>query len=379
MLAALPCGICAAKPVKVALDRPANGETVEIPLSQLSSRLKGGNYFVTDADGREIPSQLTYDSLLVFTVNKSVNYEVKSDRKAHTYPTVCTGRLYPERADDAAWENNLTGYRVYGPATQRRGEKAYGYDIFLKHPTYEPIVESLYNAQCSGENWRKVDSLRKIDPKLAKDFENSFTYHLDHGKGMDCYAVGPTCGDGIATLVRGDSLCFAWCYDKAEVLEKGPVRFTLRLRFAPRKVEGLGDAITETRVITLDRDSHLNRCTVTYDGLDAPTRLASGFPLRDQSPAFMSEKTGIISYCDPTQGPDNGKAMLGVIFPQGFQRTLAGNGHALGYTTVEPGKPLTYYWGFAWDRADIPTYADWQKYLEDYRAALLDPVKYTLK
>ncbi len=379
ILATLPFGMQAAKSVKVTLDRPADGETVEIPVSQLSQRLKGTNYYVTDDTGHEIPSQLTYDSLLVFTAGNTLNYEVKTDRKPHTYPTVCTGRIYPNRADDVAWENNVTGYRVYGPATQRRGERAFGYDIFLKHPTYEPIVESLYDAQCSGQNWRKVDSLKKIDPKLAKEFENSFTYHLDHGKGMDCYAVGPTCGDGMATLVRGDSLCFAWCYDKAEVLENGPVRFTVRLRFAPRKVEGLGDAITETRVISLDRESHLNRCTVNYDGLEGPTRLASGIPLRDQSPAFVSENTGIIAYCDPTQGPDNGKAMLGVIFPQGFEKTLAGSGHVLGYTTVEPGKPLTYWWGFAWDRADIPTYEGWQQYLEDYRKALINPAKVTLK
>lgn len=52
----------------------------------------------------------------------------------HLYETQVTGRLYPERADDVAWENEKVGFRIYGPATQAKGERSFGYDIFFKYP-----------------------------------------------------------------------------------------------------------------------------------------------------------------------------------------------------------------------------------------------------
>lgn len=96
-----------------------------------------------------------------------------------------SGRVYPERNDDLAWENGLVAFRAYGPATQRNGERAFGYDLFLKYPDKGPVLERLYAAQTSARNWAVVDSLRKTDPDRAREFERSFTYHVDHGYGMD--------------------------------------------------------------------------------------------------------------------------------------------------------------------------------------------------
>ena len=42
---------------------------------------------------------------------------------------ISCGRVYPERVDDIAWENDRAAYRAYGPALQATGEKAYGYDV----------------------------------------------------------------------------------------------------------------------------------------------------------------------------------------------------------------------------------------------------------
>ncbi len=111
-----------------------------------------------------------------------------------------SGRVYPERNDDLAWENDLVAFRAYGPTTQRNGERVFGYDLFLKYPDKGPVLERLYAAQTSARNWAVVDSLRKTDPDpdRAREFERSFTYHVDHGYGMDCFAVGPTLGCGTA-------------------------------------------------------------------------------------------------------------------------------------------------------------------------------------
>ncbi len=333
-------------------EHAASCATVELSAADILGRLGSSYCVVSDSQGREIPSQITYDSLLVFVAEldscATEVYTITAADTAGVYPRLVSGRIYPERADDVAWENEEGGFRIYGPATQARGERAFGYDLFFKHRTPEPVLETLYGAQTSSENWAKVDSLRKIDPALAADFERSFTYHLDHGLGMDCYAVGPTAGAGVNIPVVNDSLCFAWCYSTADVLDNGPVRFTVGLTFAPRAL-GSDSAVVETRLISLDSRSYLNRTRVHYEGLSEPCTIALGFPRRDDSPATL-DNSGVIAYADPTQGPDNGKALLGLVLPGGFDRTAEAAGHILGYTELAPADTLDYYWGFAWNR-----------------------------
>lgn len=345
-------------------DTPRSGEMVSLPSDSVLARLGTPCCIVTDAGGNAVPSQITYDGRLIFQTSvlpgDSMVYKVVGTKVTPAYEPVACGRVYPERHDDLAWENDLVGFRAYGPETQRRGERAFGYDIFFKHPSPEPMLEKLYGPETSPATWAKADSLRKIDPKLAEEFINSISYHIDHGLGMDCYAVGPTLGDGVAAIVMNDSLAFPWCYDTVQVLDNGPLRFTARLDFAPRAI-GPDREVAEHRIISLDAGQRLNRARVWWDGLSAPRRVAAGFPLRDDSPAILSEDCGIVTYADPTQGPDNGKAQLGLIFPS----TEMGQkeGHILAYTTVEPGDTLGYSFGFSWDRVDFPTLSDWHNHL----------------
>ena len=361
------------------LDRKAG--LVMLDAGQLKERLGSGYLYVTDASGREIPSQLTSDGRLLFAADVAAGDEctftVAAADSAHVYHALTTGRVYPERADDVAWENELVGFRAYGPATQRNGERAFGYDIFFKHPTSDQILEVLYGAQCDPAAWKRVDSLRAIDPAVAEDYIQSFTYHVDHGLGMDCYAVGPSLGAGVAVPVVNDSLAFAWCYDKAEVTDNGPLRFGLRLDYAPRAV-GADTAVTEHRIITLDAGRHLNTARVWYDGLTAPVTVAAGVPLRDDSPVFTDAAKGILAYSDPTQGPDNGRAMLGVVM-NGADSIVEKQGHIVAMTTLAPGDTLSYSWGFAWDRADITTPEAWQQYLLDYAARQAEPLRVTVE
>ncbi|MDE5727936.1 MAG: glycoside hydrolase family 97 catalytic domain-containing protein, partial [Duncaniella sp.] len=276
-----------------------------------------------------------------------------------------SGRIYPERQDDLAWENNLVGFRAYGPATRRKGEKSYGYDIFFKYPDKGLVVEELYSNQCSKANWAKADSLKKADPELAKAFINTFTYHADNGKGMDCYAVGPTLGCGASAILLGDSLVYSWCHESAEILESDTDRFRALLTY-PAKAIGRAGNVVERRLISLEKDSYLNRCEVYFEGLEEPCEIAVGFPLRDDSEIKTDTKRGIVAYADPTQGPANGKALLGIVVPGGADRIETHDGHILAVKKIEPGSYLTYYWGFAWDRCDIRDMKQWSKYLENY-------------
>lgn len=280
-----------------------------------------------------------------------------------------SGRVYPERNDDLSWENDIVAFRVYGPQTQKNGERSFGYDIFLKYLDKGPVLELLYGNQCSPANWAKVDSLRKIDRNLAKDFEYSFTYHIDHGYGMDCFAVGPTLGCGVAAILQGDSIIYPWCYDSVEILENGPERFKAVLTFAPKRI-GDDESVVERRVITLDKGSHLNHCEVTYSGLSRPQTVVAGFPLRMEGTQFCNVSEGILAITDPTQGSDNGKIFLGLVCDNPCEKAFLLDGHWLISSTITPEETFSYYWGFAWDRADISKYCLWLDYLQNFKQNL---------
>lgn len=341
--------------------------TVELQASDVLQKLKSEGFYVADPNGKEIPSQLTYDGKIIFSADvpagETKKYTVYPCDSIRSYSATVAGAFYPERRDDIAFENELVGFRLYGPGTQRAGERSFGYDLFLKHPTEELIVPELYAMQTSGANWARVDSLRQIDPKLAEDFEKSFTYHIDHGKGMDCYAVGSTLGAGVAAILVNDSIAFPWCYETAEILDNGPLRFTLAMTFAPKSIGSAGNVV-EKRLITLDSRQHLNTAKVWFEGLDGDKTIVAGFPLRDDSEVIQDKAKGIITYADPTQGPDNGKAFVGVVWSAEPDSIIFREGHILMSRKFTPSDTLSYKWGFAWDRTDITTLPEWKTYLD---------------
>ena len=91
----------------------------------------------------------------------------------------------------------------------------------------------------------------------------------------------------------------------------------------------------------------------------------AGFPLRDESEVISNPQKGYIAYADPTQGPNNGKALIGVIFPQGTDSIISKENHVLLTKKFSPADTLSYRWGNAWDRADITTLDAWKDYLDN--------------
>ncbi len=378
---------CTSTPrVSVAVSNPLESvrqmEVVEIPLSELRAALDAPFYYVTDASGKEQLSQITSDSMFIFLATvpagKTEVYRINPSDTMHVYAPVAVGRVHPERDDDLAWENDLCGFRAYGPAIQRKGERLYGYDIFFKHENRTPVLDTLYASQCSGENWRKVDSIRLTESDAAAQaFYDTFTYHLDHGLGYDCYAVGPTLGAGTAALYVNDSIAMPWCYSTVNVTDNGPIRFAADLEFAPVLLPD-GSEVTERRRIILDAGSRLNRCIVTYDGLKADSMtVVTGFPRRDDFGAIL-DADGRLAYGDPTQGPDNGRALLGVARPEGFDSVAEKHGHVLGFTTLPAGEPYEYYWGFSWDRGPVADLEQWNSWLEDFNTRRRQPLEVTV-
>lgn len=375
------------------------GEMVEVPMSDVVDQLQladTAQIVVLDEEGRQVPYQVTYDAKVVFPAtveaNGTISYIIQSGTP-DPYTVVACGRHYPERVDDVAWENDLVAFRTYGPALQASGERAFGYDVFTKYNTTEPVVEGRYARELNKEAQAKLAELRKTDPKAAQEMWRAISYHVDHGNGMDCYSVGPTLGGGASALMAGDTIIYPYCYRTQEILDNGPLRFTVKLEYNPLVVRGDSNVI-ETRVITLDAGSYLNKTVVSYTNLKETMPVATGIVLHEPDGAVVTDAVnGYITYVEPTDNPNagNGKMFMGaafpaqvkeakvVLFPAKEKKELrnGADGHVLAISEYEPGSEYTYYWGSAWEKAAIKTAEAWNEYMSQYAQKLRTPLAVT--
>ena len=377
------------------LDMERSGEMVEVSMATVSDKLKlddEAQIVVLDAAGQQVPYQITYDGKVIFPAavvakGKSV-YTIQAGTPVDVSVKAC-GKYYPERLDDVAWENDLVGFRAYGPALQKRGERGYGYDLFLKRGTDQPVLEEMYAKETSKELRAQAAEMKKSDPKAARELLRSISYHIDHGYGMDCYAVGPTLGAGVAALMDGETILYPWCYKTQEILDNGPLRFTVKLVFHPMEVKG-DTTVVETRIITLDAGSHLNKTAISYENLKESMPIAAGIVLHEPegtSVVCADAANGYITYVDPTNGKDNGKVFVGITMPEVVNEAKAvyfpeeekkqrnnADGHVLAISTYVPGTQFVYYWGFGWDRSDVKSAEEWNSYMADYARCVRYPL-----
>lgn len=370
-----------------------SNEMVEVSMETVTDRLglaDTAQIVVLNADGQQVPYQITYDGKVIFpaaiAAGGIATYTIQTGTP-EAFDVKACGRCYPERMDDMAWENDLVAFRAYGPALQAKGERGFGYDLFTKYNTTEPMLEAMYAKELDKETLAKIAELKKTDPKAAAELSRERSYHIDHGYGMDCYAVGPTLGAGVAALMVNDSIIYPWCYKNQEILDNGPLRFTVKLEFTPLTVKG-DSTVVETRLITLDAGSHLNKTAVSYSNLKETLPIVAGIVLHEPDGAVVADAAnGYITYVDPTTGPDNGKIFMGAAVPavvkdaktvlfsekEKKERNNA-DGHVLAVSDYEPGSEYVYYWGFAWDKADIKTADAWNRYMADFAQKVRNPL-----
>lgn len=378
--------------VENSTDRARN-EVVAVPLADIQSSIDNGQTFVIlDADGKEVKYQITNDEQVIFVADAKANSQTKYTITAGTptpADTVAVGHHYPERVDDIAWENDRIAFRTYGPALQASGERAFGYDIWLKSVP-EPVVDARYKKELCPKTLAIIDSLSTVDPDSAIALRKATSYHYDHGNGMDCYKVGPTLGGGTAAIMIGDSIVYPYCYKDFEILDNGPLRFTVRLTYNPTEINGR--QVVETRIISIDALSQLNKTIVRYSGIEDTCNVAAGIVLHhaDGGENAADSKLGYIAYADPSDNPDNnnGTIFVGAIVPQAIDakvqmfsdeesRTLRGgaNGHVLCIGKCAPGEDFVYYWGGAWNRYGFESFGDWKQYLETFVSNIKEPLK----
>ncbi len=394
-VAALALAACTSK-TEITVENHSSVDRKEIVEVDLKSVSVKAPFVVKAATGEDVPYQITHDGLLIFPVsvaaNSAASFTVEEGQPSEAQ-TIATGKHYPERVDDIAWENDRVAFRAYGPALQKSGERAFGYDVWNKRVAH-PVVEDRYRTELNPATKARLDSLRACDPQKADSLWHAVSYHYDHGNGNDCYKVGPTLGGGTAAIMVGDSIAYPYCYKDFEILDNGPIRFAVRLVYNPEVIEG--DTVVETREISLDAGSQLNKTKVKFAGLSKNVTVASGIVLHhpDGGKNVADAENGVIAYADPTDDPDNdnGTIFVGAIVPnckaakmQMFsddERTkLRGgaNGHLLAKADYAPGSELTYYWGGAWTKWGFDSFDDWSKYMDRYAKNLKEPLTVVVK
>lgn len=348
-------------------------EVVEIPLNQVARHM---HFSATQLKSlvakdvstkRRIPSQLyssrpgaDVDMLLLLVelpAKGAVRVEFRSDPAAPPQEPLVFGRAIPERKDDFAWENKVVAYRIYGPSLEASGEISSGIDVWSKRiPNF--VVNSFY----------------KQDHEAALTHNPALSYHHDNGIGLDSYDVGPSRGCGGTSVWADDKLNVSKNYTVANVLATGPVRFEFEVSYAPWLAGG--KMVSETKRITLDAGSHLNKIvsTFTFDG-DSRLDLAAGIAIHEGGEVTLAVGKSIASVWDRPQNPAAGRIATGLVsLPAEHARTMTAAKHALMIFERRSGESFMYFAGSGWSKADMPTQADWNAYLARFEELQQHPV-----
>lgn len=345
------------------LDRKA--EMVEVKVEALNVDLGLKSYILKNEKGEEVAYQLVLSGknnvqTLIFQAdikaNSSSVYKLSEGEPAAVKPKTFA-RFVPERKDDFAWENDLAAYRMYGPALAKENPSN-GVDLWLKR-TDEVIVDKFYS-----------DELNK-----------GLSYHMDHGKGLDCYAVGHTLGAGGIAPYASDSLWVGNHYDSYKVLENGPLRSVFTLTYNAVKVGN--EYYKQTITITTNAGSILNKAEVRYEGKKQKMQLAGGIILHDSKGSLdQNAEKGIIAYAEDAVSSAkalSGRNYVGVYTPSKKPEIIKKNNHILIISKYKPGKEFTYYFGGGWSKWGYPTDGDWFKALRNFSESMKKPLKVKVK
>ena len=247
-------------------------------------------------------------------------------------------RLVPKRPDDITWENNRIGFRVYGPETVAREKTGSGIDVWAK---------STRRMVTGAGDWYERD------------------YHHNSGEGHDFYLVGGTRGCGAMGVWDGANLQVSGAWQSYKILESGPAVARIELTYAPWKV---GErSVWETRVITLEADSQLNRIESTLH-CDTPGELIVGIGIaKTKGDAKTTDAAKGLLATWSAQSP-NGSLGCGVLVAPEIVVGLAQDaGNHLILVRAMPNKPLVYYAGAGWDKSGyFRTQKDWFDYLANF-------------
>lgn len=247
------------------------------------------------------------------------------------------GRFVPERKDDFAWENEYAAFRMYGPAL-RPENPSNGVDLWLK-ASPELVVDSFY----------------------YREHVLGLPYHINYGKGLDCYKVGHTCGCGGLVVLANEQTWIGGAYDRWEVLEQTPNRLVFKLEYDSLLVDG--HILQETITITTEAGEPLNRADVVLTGdYDGELLVGGGIYMHDTIDHFevydnistvfyeedaLSDKTAAQMNKEYNGSTTQGRVYLTVRTPEATVLDIQ-DGNLIAVKPYTLGDTLTYFFGATW-------------------------------
>ena len=333
----------------------------EKDLNKLHVRDHAGNELLaqsvdTDYDEYHKPDILIFQSdfapgeTKAFTVSAGKKREyAKADFRAY-------GRFVRERFDDFAWENDRIAHRTYGKALI--GWKG------------EPLTSSA------------IDIWSKRTPRLViNDWYMVDNYHSDMGEGVDDYSAGPTRGCGGSGIWANGQLFVPKNFVDSRVLANGPIRVLFELVYEPFDVSGV--RVSQVLRVSLDAGSQLNHFESFYrreNGSKDPFAVAIGLKkVKDEQKEFRGER-GWLAIWEPMEKNLGMQGVAVVVDPSAVDKLGEDKLNNLLLLKASDTSPISYWAGFAWDRAELITSApSWTKYIDDFAATRHSPLAVTVK
>jgi hypothetical protein len=342
-----------------------SNQTIEIAGSDLAplGEKDLNKIHVSDSFGKEVLCQAVdtdYDELhkpdmvifqTDFAPNQTKTFVVKAGKKQeYTKENFkAYGRFVRERFDDFAWENDLIAHRTYGKSL-----------ITWKG---EPLTSSAIDI------WTKRTSRLVINDWYMVD-----NYHADAGEGMDNYSAGPSRGVGGSGIWASNQLYVSQNFVDSRVLTNGPIRVMFELVYEPFEVNGT--KISQVLRISLDAGSQLDHFETFYKSETNEAR-SVGIGLKkfkDEQKEINAER-GWIAIWQPAEKNQGMQGVAAIFDPQKFEREAEDKLNNL--IVLKPGsdKSVSYWAGFAWDRAGKITSAKaWKDYLDAFAGSLRSPI-----
>ena len=371
-------------------------DVIEMDALEVFRRLAigGGRQFVVlDGDNVERPYQLTSDGKLLVQVivapQSAVSFTIVTG-KPKCYRLDVNGRIYPDREEDLTWENDRNAWRLYGP--KMRGKGVAGFDTFTKNVNY-PILDKLYHSELTSYGLNERLKRQGRGSEWSQLHRDLYTYHRNRGEGMDAYTVGKTLGAGAPALVIGNELLLPDVYERAEILDNGPLRFTVREEMYEQ------NNVKETRLITQDKGSHLAKVTAQYsweNGKNEKADVCAGIAVHESQPRAytINKRWNYVTYADALDTPkgQNGQLFIGILFSNNTKSLKyiplknvqnGAVGHVIGVENTawqtDNTASITYYTGTGWSQYDVPNQQVWDALMQGYAQKLRQPLEVVLK
>jgi hypothetical protein len=344
------------------------GETIELTAKDLATLAEKdlNKLHVLDSSGKEVLSQSVdtdYDDYhkpdtLIFQADfaagetKTFTITAGAKRVYKKDDFRAYGRFARERFDDFAWENDRIAHRTYGKGL-----------ITWKG---EPLTSSA------------IDIWSKRTPKLViNDWYMVDNYHTDLGEGADLYSAGPTRGVGGSGIWTNNQLYVPTNFVDSRVLTNGPIRVMFDLVYDT--FDANGTPVSKVLRVSLDAGSQLNHFQPHYRA-QSPLAVAIGFKKVKDEQRQVNAERGWVTIWQPVD-KNLGMQGLAVVLNAGEVDKLAEDArNNLIVLKPRTSFPVSYWAGFAWDRAGQITSAEtWNKYVDEFSERLRSPIDVTVK